>query len=109
MSARSTDVTVRKPALSSASFTVLRSDAHTSGAPEQRNSTAAFSGIIGVGAAAGCAAGSRAAGDPAGAPAGAAAGDDAVAVRVAFAAADVAPFTAAEGALDGGIFDASAS
>src|SRR5262249_46140723 len=49
------DVTTRKPALSRASLTAARSDAHTSGAPPQLNTTAAFSGI--PGAPIGCAAG----------------------------------------------------
>src|SRR5206468_9191551 len=103
MSARSTDVTVLKPAFSSASFTLLRSDEHTSGAPEQRKSTAAFSGIVDAGAAAGCAVDSRAAVRPPAAGAG-----DLPAPRVAFAAAVVAPFTAAAAAVDDGIFAANA-
>src|SRR2546427_10403514 len=53
MSARSADTTERNPAVSSASATVLRSDAHTSGAPAQRKATAAFSGIVAAGACAG--------------------------------------------------------
>src|SRR5262252_4375370 len=47
-SARFGDVTTRKPAFSRASSTAARSDAHTSGAPPQLNTTAAFSGIAGA-------------------------------------------------------------
>src|SRR5262245_12271927 len=111
MSARSGDVTTRKPALSSASFTLLRSDAHTSGAPEQRNTTAALSEIVGAGGGAGCvsrgAAAARGAGEPAGAlverdatataadgvaftAAGCAAGDEGFAVTGSFVATAVA-------------------
>src|SRR6476620_1648203 len=102
MSARSGDVTTRNPALSSASLTLLRSDAQTSGAPEQRNSTAAFSGIVGLDAAGGCGAG-RGATAPRALVA--RAGEDPPPLRAADSACIVAPFTAAAAAV-GGIFDA---
>src|SRR5262245_17390859 len=47
-SARLGAVTTRNPPLSTASLTAARNDAHTSGAPPQLNTTAAFSGIPGA-------------------------------------------------------------
>src|SRR5262245_47052572 len=94
MSARSGEVTTRKPALSSASLTLLRSDAHTSGAPEHRNSTAALSEIVGAGGGGGAGCGSRAAARGA-APGAAGPGAGAPAVRDAVTAAAVPAFTAA--------------
>jgi hypothetical protein len=90
--------------LSSASFTVVRSDAHTSGAPEQWNATAAFSGIVGGAAAgAGCAGASRAGAgaDPAAAAVAGGSGGAATFFE-AFAAAVEAAFVA-DAMLAGGV------
>ena len=78
--------------MSSASLTLLRSDAHTSGAPEHRNKTAALSEIVGAGGGGGAGCDSRVA------VAGAATdvpGAGAAFVREAVTAAAVPAFTAA--------------
>src|SRR5438874_4052931 len=102
MSARSADVTTRKPALSSASLTLLRSDAHTSGAPEHRNKTAALSEIVG----AGCDSRAAAAGA---APGATVPGAGEAVVRDAVTAAAVPALTAAGPAVGGDGFALTAS
>src|SRR5262249_18426955 len=71
MSARSGDVTTRKPALSSRWFPLVRSDGPTSGAPERRTPAGGWPGTAGAAGGAGCfsrgAAAARGAGEPGGA------------------------------------------